>query len=92
MSNFSKIYEPLYKIDRGKSSDYILLKSRGLDLKLLDSICKGNIVLPDGFQKSPLTNQEILILLDAKTNLNASWIDFKDWVCFLSCDDNEVIF
>ena len=58
-SNFSKIYEPLYKIDRGKSFDCIILKSRGLDLKLLDSICKGHVVLPDGFQGSPLTNQEI---------------------------------
>ena len=67
----------------GKSSDCIVLKRRGLDLKFLDSICKGNVVLPDGFQNSPLTNQEILILLDAKTKLDASWIDFKDGVCFM---------
>ena len=91
-SNFSKIYEPLYKIDKGKSSDCIFLKSRGLDLKFLDSICKGNVALPDGFQNSPLTDQEILILLYAKMKLNASWIDIKDWVCFLCCDDNDVIF
>ena len=91
-SNFSKIYESLYKIDMGKSSDCIVIKSRCLDLKFLDSICKGNVILPDGFQKSQLTNQEILNLLDAKTKLNASWIDFKNWVCFLCCDDNEVIF
>ena len=52
-SNFSKIHEPLYKIDMGKSTDCIILKSSGLDLKFLESICKGNVVWPDGSQKRP---------------------------------------
>ena len=56
-----------YKTDMGESSDCIVLKNRGLSLKFLHSISKGNVVLPDGFKTSPLTNQEILILLDAKT-------------------------
>ena len=50
------------------------------------------VVLPNDLKKSPIPNQEILLLLDAKVKLIASRINFKDCVGLFCCDDNEIIF
>ena len=77
----SKVFTELYD-----SNPLLLIVSFGttsISFATLQSIVDGSYVAPCGFEKITLKNKYVLEFLDAKNRLNATWVDFKDWLVML---------
>jgi len=78
----SKVFTELYD-SKPINPNCLSFGTTSISFATLQSIVDRSYVAPCGFERITLKNKYVLDFLNAKNRLNATWVDFNDWLVML---------